>query len=495
MAASACREADSTSPAESSICASRANERAAVGSGGFALPQDSPLLAGRPAPGGDLGQPEPRRGETGVQRQGPAVSGPRFLDLSRLDAKPRELEVEEIEPGIELQRFAERPDRLPGLSGGGLCLGQPGEKRNVAGAALHEAIEGNRGFACTSPPRQFFGLLELVEHPDAVLGIDRARAAARSGEVAEPAERVGELRRLRRRGGPASAAIGVGDDALETPDGFGLLAPQVAGFRRVRPQVIEFGTRGDDQSESRIGRGRERAPTVGRGGHVCLAVDGFHPGGIGPGLAAGKSGPEGSGVGRQPGEAEQRRGQPPRRGGRRDDAARNDAGTRNHERHLERCPIEKDAVLLLAVLAEHLPMVTDGRDDPMPAPGQTREEATDLPIDVRDLPVVALRRAAPRPIPRRLVRSVGVVVVHPQEVGAPGRKSRCPLERGAGHGLGVALRVALLAGLLGDDRVVVYPEPAGQSESAVENPRGDHRAGRVSPSAERGRQCRHVLRQ
>ncbi len=76
-----------------------------------------------------------------------------------------------------------------------------------------------------------------------------------------------------------------------------------------------------------------------------------------------------------------------RRGRAVDHAPGGHARPREDQRHREGALVEEDAVLLLAVLPEHLAVVADGGHDP-PAGIPTRkaaEEASDLPVDVGDL--------------------------------------------------------------------------------------------------------------
>ena len=187
----------------------------------------------------------------------------------------------------------------------------------------------------------------------------------------------------------------------------------------------------------------------------------------------GSSAPNGRALVPKPDEREQRRGEPARGHRAVDDAPRRHSRTREEQRHGEGALVEENAVLLLAVLAQHLAVITDRSDDPPAASRQSREEPPDLPVDVRDLARVAPRRRCALPVAGRQVRGVGIVVVHPHEPGTAGRKLRRPGEGRARDEGGVALRIALLPQPLGDHEVVVEVEPPRQTEAAVEDTRSD----------------------
>ena len=149
-------------------------------------------------------------------------------------------------------------------------------------------------------------------------------------------------------------------------------------------------------------------------------------------------------------------------------------------------------MLFLAVLPEHLAVVADSGHDP-PSGIPTRkagEEASDLPVDVSDLPGVAASGGHALPVARREVRRVRIVVMHPEEVRAAGWEARRPAEGGARDEGGVPFRVSLLPGSLGDHEVVVDVEPPREAEAAIQNARRHERGGAIAAAGERFRERR-----
>ena len=425
----------------------------------------------------------------------------------------------EVEAGVERDRLAIGGDRLLALAGAELGRREVGEEREVARALADQLAEDRDGLVGLPGAERALGALEVGQQGDPVPGVDRTAArGAGAAQVAEAAERRVQLGVGERRRGLAHrpARLQLGERALQAPRHVGVLGQQVVALRGVGDEVDQLRPRPDDQPPAVVRDRLQRAPAVDRRRHLGLAVDRLARdwrahrfaagGGCGArGLLGGRSGGEPRQrlaelrrLARQPRQGEQRRRQPPARHRPLHHPAGGDAGAGDDQRHLQGRAVEQDAVRALAVLAERLAVVAHRRHHP---PGrvarQRAEQPADLAIDVGDLPGVAPRLGVVgrRELPRRRVGGVRVVVVHPQEVGPAGRQLRRPGQRGVGHRGGVALRVAVLADLLGGHRVVVGVEAAVETEAAIEHPRGDERPGGVAVAGEHRGQRRQLLRQ
>ena len=264
---------------------------------------------------------------------------------------------------------------------------------------------------------------------------------------------------------------------------------------RVLLEIVELGPRRQNEPVPLVGRGRERTPAVGARGQQGLTVDRrrrLRPTREQPG----KPRAERTRSGSEPEEGEQGSGQRARGHPPGDGASGGNARPGNHEGHSEGRPVDEDAVLLLSMLAEHLAVVPDGRDDaPAERRRKPREEPADLAVHVRHLAGVALLPGGALPVSRRLVRRVRIVVVDPEKVRAVARRRGRPRQGRVGDGTRAALRVPLLPHPLGDHRIVVNGEAAVQAEPAVEDPRRHESGGAVAAARQDRGERRDVGRE
>ncbi len=262
----------------------------------------------------------------------------------------------------------------------------------------------------------------------------------------------------------------------------GVLRRAILCLGRVRLQVVQLDARGLDQLVACRAPGVQRRPAVlqlrvQRLGVGRQVLERLAEGGLAQRAAL-------EPLRREAREVEQRRRDVDAASDRLCHDAGRHAGPGDQQRHADRRVVEKDAVGVLAVLAEALAVVGGHQHErglacrPFLDPAQ---QAAELRVDEGDLAVVG-RPPAGHVLGRRLVGRVWVEVVDPKKerggLRAGRRRGVEPAQRGLGRGVGGALDVGRATGVLAAREVVVeHEEAAVEAEAALQREAGDE-AGR-----------------
>ncbi len=164
----------------------------------------------------------------------------------------------------------------------------------------------------------------------------------------------------------------------------------------------------------------------------------------------------------------------------------------HEERHADRLAVKEDAVLVLAVVAEPLPVIRGEHDDRAvveTALPQVSEETADRCVGRGDLSVVGARRVLGAECLRRNVGSVRLVEVKEEKE----RLSRVGLREGFKTLYGLGARP--LVRRVRSEHVVVKVETGIEPTIATEGEGGDGRARRVAARLQHRRECRMRTRQ